>query len=191
MNTAVRASGERRPGTVGPPLDGVDVRLVDDAGAEAGGGAVGEIEVRGPNLFLGYLNRPDATAEVLRDGWFRTGDMAVRDPDGYLRIVGRRTTDLIKSGGYKIGAGEIENALLEHPGVAEVAVTGQPDDDLGERVVAWVVPAGSPPTAEELADHVARLLAPHKRPRVVHFLDALPRNEMGKVLKRGLGDAGS
>jgi acyl-CoA synthetase (AMP-forming)/AMP-acid ligase II len=187
MNTAVRASGERRPGTVGPPLDGVAVRLVDDSFAEVGDGAIGEIEVRGPNLFLGYLNRPDATAEVLRDGWFRTGDMAVRDPDGYLRIVGRRATDLIKSGGYKIGAGEIENALLEHPGVAEVAVTGQPDEDLGERVVAWVVPAGSPPSAKELADHVARLLAPHKRPRVVHFLDALPRNELGKVLKRGLG----
>ncbi|HEU5472167.1 MAG TPA: acyl-CoA synthetase [Actinophytocola sp.] len=190
MNTSVRADGERRPGTVGVPLDGVEVRLVDDAGVAIGpwdGTTVGEIEVRGPNLFLGYLNRPEATAAALRDGWFRTGDVAVRDPDGYLRIVGRRATDLIKSGGYKIGAGEIENALLEHPGVAEVAVTGQPDDDLGERIVAWVVPAAGPaPTAAELADHVARLLAPHKRPRVVHFLDALPRNEMGKVMKRSL-----
>jgi malonyl-CoA/methylmalonyl-CoA synthetase len=186
MNCSVRASGERRPGTVGPPVDGVELRLLDDDGAEVADGQIGEIEVRGPNLFLGYLNRPDATAEVLRDGWFRTGDLAVREPDGYLRIVGRRATDLIKSGGYKIGAGEIENALLEHPGVAEVAVTGQPDDDLGERVVAWVVPAGEPPTAEELADHVARLLAPHKRPRVVRFLAALPRNEMGKVVKRDI-----
>jgi malonyl-CoA/methylmalonyl-CoA synthetase len=188
MNTSVRAGGDRRPGTVGPPLDGVELRLVDDSGVPLDGGsdAIGEIEVRGPNLFLGYLNRPDATREAIRDGWFRTGDMAAREPDGYLRIVGRRATDLIKSGGYKIGAGEIENALLTHPGVAEAAVTGQPDDDLGERVVAWVVPAGEPPTAEELADHVARLLAPHKRPRVVHFLDSLPRNELGKVTKHAL-----
>jgi malonyl-CoA/methylmalonyl-CoA synthetase len=189
MNCSVRADGDRRPGAVGPPLPGVDLRLVDDTGTvfdTRDGETVGEIEVRGPNLFLGYLNRPDATAEAVRDGWFRTGDMAVRDPDGYVRIVGRRATDLIKSGGYKIGAGEIENALLEHPGVAEAAVTGEPDDDLGERIVAWIVPAGPPPPADELADHVARLLAPHKRPRVVRFRESLPRNEMGKVLKRAL-----
>ncbi len=142
--------------------------------------------MRGPNLFLGYLNRPDATADAMRDGWFRTGDMAVREPDGYVRIVGRRATDLIKSGGYKIGAGEIENALLEHPNVAEAAVTGEPDDDLGERIVAWIVPSGDRPSERELADHVARLLSPHKRPRVVRYLDALPRNEMGKVTKRAL-----
>ncbi len=190
MNCSVRAAGDRRPGSVGLPVDGVEVRLVDDGGAplpEFDGETVGEIEVRGPNLFLGYLNRPDATAEALRDGWFRTGDMAVRDPDGYVRVVGRRATDLIKSGGYKIGAGEIENALLEHPGVAEAAVTGEPDDDLGERIVAWVVPEGPRPSERELADHVARLLAPHKRPRVVRYLDALPRNDMGKVTKRALG----
>ncbi|OLF15398.1 acyl-CoA synthetase [Actinophytocola xanthii] len=189
MNTSVRADGDRRPGTVGLPLSGVSLRLVDDDGAELSDPdpeTVGEIEVRGPNLFLGYLNRPDATAEAVREGWFRTGDMAVREPDGYVRIVGRRATDLIKSGGYKIGAGEIENALLEHPGVAEVAVTGEPDEDLGERIVAWVVPAGEPPIEQELADHVARLLAPHKRPRVVRFLESLPRNEMGKVMKRSL-----
>jgi malonyl-CoA/methylmalonyl-CoA synthetase len=114
--------------------------------------------------------------------------MAVRDPDGYVRIVGRKATDLIKSGGYKIGAGEIENALLEHPGVREAAVTGEPDADLGERIVAWVVPADpqSPPALDELADHVAGRLAPHKRPRVVHHLDALPRNDMGKIMKRAL-----
>jgi malonyl-CoA/methylmalonyl-CoA synthetase len=188
MNCSVRASGERRPGAVGLPVDGVALRLVDEQGNPVGDGEVGEIEVRGPNLFLEYLNRPDATAEALRDGWFRTGDVATKDPDGYVRIVGRRATDLIKSGGYKIGAGEIENVLLEHPQVAEVAVTGEPDDDLGERIVAWIVPApGTEPVAEELVDHVARLLTPHKRPRVVRFLDALPRNEMGKVTKRALG----
>ena len=190
MNCAVRAAGDRRPGTVGPPLDGVEVRLVDDDGAtiEASDDeTVGEILVRGPNLFLEYLNRPDATAEAVRDGWFHTGDVAVRAPDGYIRIVGRRSVDLIKSGGYKIGAGEIENALVEHPGVAEAAVTGEPDPDLGERIVAWVVPAGARPPERELIDHVARLLSPHKRPREVRWLDRLPRNDMGKVMKRDLG----
>jgi malonyl-CoA/methylmalonyl-CoA synthetase len=189
MNCSVRAWGERRPGTVGTPVDGVSLRLVDDAGevVEASDDAtIGEIEVRGPNLFLEYLNRPDATAEAMHDGWFRTGDMATRAPDGYIRIVGRRATDIIKSGGFKIGAGEIENALLEHPGVAEVAVAGRPDDDLGERIVAWVVPAQPAPSAQELIEHVARLLTPHKRPRAVHFVDSLPRNELGKVTKRAL-----
>jgi malonyl-CoA/methylmalonyl-CoA synthetase len=189
MNCAVRASGDRRPGTVGPPLDGVEVRLIDDDGAtiEASDDeTVGEILVRGPNLFLEYLNRPDATAEAVRDGWFHTGDVAVRAVDGYIRIVGRRSTDLIKSGGYKIGAGEIENALVEHPGVAEAAVTGEPDPDLGERIVAWIVPSEERPPEQELIDHVARLLTPHKRPRVVRYLDQLPRNDMGKVMKRDL-----
>nr|WP_203612438.1 acyl-CoA synthetase [Amycolatopsis sp. SID8362] len=188
MNTSVRADGERKPGTVGVPLRGVDLRLVGDAGEVVDDlETVGEIQVRGPNLFTEYLNRPDATAAAFDDGWFRTGDMATRDADGYVKIVGRKATDLIKSGGYKIGAGEIENALLEHPGVAEAAVTGEPDDDLGERIVAWIVPDGEPPAADELADHVAKLLAPHKRPRVVRYLDALPRNDMGKVMKRALG----
>jgi malonyl-CoA/methylmalonyl-CoA synthetase len=192
MNTSVRADGEPRAGTVGVPLPGVGLRLVEEDGAEItayDGETVGEIQVRGPNLFTEYLNRPDATAAAFTvDGWFRTGDMAVRDPDGHVRIVGRKATDLIKSGGYKIGAGEIENALLEHPGVREAAVTGEPDPDLGERIVAWVVPADpqAPPGLEELAEHVARRLAPHKRPRVVHHLDALPRNDMGKIMKRAL-----
>jgi malonyl-CoA/methylmalonyl-CoA synthetase len=190
MNTGVRASGERRPGYVGPPLSGVDVRLVDDDGnaiEDADDETIGEIHVRGPNLFLEYLNRPDATAEALVDGWFRTGDLATRAPDGYIRIVGRRATDLIKSGGFKIGAGEIEGALLEHPAVAEAAVTGEPDPDLGERIVAWVVVReGESPSQDELAGHVADLLTPHKRPRVVRFIDELPRNEMGKVQKKRL-----
>ncbi|MEV2228097.1 acyl-CoA synthetase [Streptomyces phaeochromogenes] len=193
MNTSVRADGEPRAGTVGVPLPGVELRLTEEDGTTAveayDGETVGEIQVRGPNLFTEYLNRPEATAAAFtEDGWFRTGDMAVRDPDGYVRIVGRKATDLIKSGGYKIGAGEIENALLEHPGVREAAVTGEPDADLGERIVAWIVPADpqSPPTVEELADHVASRLAPHKRPRVVHHLDALPRNDMGKIMKRAL-----
>ncbi|QXQ96684.1 acyl-CoA synthetase [Streptomyces sp. WY228] len=190
MNTGIRADGPPRPGTVGPPLAGVELRLVEEDGTVLdAAGAIGEIQVRGPNLFTGYLNRPDATAAAhTADGWFRTGDVGTVDTDGYVAIVGRKATDLIKSGGYKIGAGEIENVLLAHPGVREAAVTGEEDADLGERVVAWVVAAdpGSPPAAEELADHVAAQLAPHKRPRTVRYLDALPRNDLGKIMKRSL-----
>ncbi|WP_030851182.1 acyl-CoA synthetase [Streptomyces griseus] len=190
MNTGIRADGASRPGTVGPPLAGVRLRLVEDDGTVLDApGAIGEIQVRGPNLFTGYLNRPDATAAALTaDGYFRTGDVGTVDEDGYVTLVGRKATDLIKSGGYKIGAGEIENVLLAHPGVREAAVTGEADPDLGERVVAWVVPAApdSPPSAEELADHVAAQLAPHKRPRTVRYLDALPRNDLGKIMKRSL-----
>ncbi|MEU5216447.1 acyl-CoA synthetase [Streptomyces sp. NPDC020807] len=191
MNTSVLPGGGPRPGTVGVPLAGVELRLVDEDGSVCGeldGETVGEVQVRGPNLFSGYLNRPDATAAAFDGGWFRTGDMAVREADGTVRLVGRKATDLIKSGGYKIGAGEIENALLDHPGVREAAVTGEPDPDLGERIVAWVVPADAekPPAEAELADHVAALLAPHKRPRVVRYLDALPRNDLGKILKKSL-----
>ncbi|KUH38513.1 MULTISPECIES: acyl-CoA synthetase [Streptomyces] len=192
MNTSVRPGAEpERPGSVGTPLPGVELRLVLDDGTPVtayDGETIGEVQVRGPHLFTEYLNRPDATAAAFDGDWFRTGDMAVRDADGSVRLVGRRATDLIKSGGFKIGAGEIENALLAHPAVREAAVTGEPDPDLGERVVAWVVATdpGAPPPAAELADHVAAQLAPHKRPRAVRYLDALPRNDMGKVLKRAL-----
>ncbi|MGH2862176.1 MAG: AMP-binding protein [Solirubrobacteraceae bacterium] len=190
INLAVRADGARRPGRVGVPLPGVEVRLIDDDGGElaaADGETIGAIIVRGPNLFSGYLNRPDATAEALRQGWFQTGDLATRDPDGYWRIVGRRATDLIKTGGYKVGAGEVEVTLLEHPRVLEAAVTGEPDPDLGERIIAWVVPDGSRRALErELTAHVAGQLAPHKRPREVRFLEELPRNAMGKVMKQQL-----
>jgi malonyl-CoA/methylmalonyl-CoA synthetase len=189
MNTSVRVDSIGKPGTVGVPLRGVELRLVDESGATIEGSddaTPGEIQVRGPNLFTEYLNRPDATAAAFDGDWFATGDMATRDAGGHIRIVGRKATDLIKSGGYKIGAGEIENALLEHPAVAEAAVTGEPDDDLGERIVAWVVPVSPAPDAAELTDHVAQMLSPHKRPREVRFVDALPRNAMGKVLKGAL-----
>jgi malonyl-CoA/methylmalonyl-CoA synthetase len=192
MNVSVRHDGERTAGYVGLPLPGVELRLVDDDGnvlETSDDETIGEIQIRGPNLFTGYLNRPDATEEAFRDGWFVTGDLATRAPNGYIRIVGRRATDLIKSAGYKIGAGEIEGALLEHPGVSEVAVAGRPDPDLGERVVAWVVRAPETgATADELRAHVGELLASHKRPRDFHFVDQLPRNEMGKVMKKALED---
>jgi malonyl-CoA/methylmalonyl-CoA synthetase len=148
---------------------------------------MGGVEIRSPSLFDGYLNRPDATAAASTpDGWFATGDIGRWTASGALAIVGRSATDMIKSGGYRIGAGEIENALLEHAGVAEAAVIGVPDDDLGERIVAHVVPTGERPSERELIEHVATLLAPHKRPRQVRFTDALPRNDMGKIVKARL-----
>lgn len=190
MNTAIRADGEPAPGTVGPPLRGVELRIVDDDGTildVSDDETIGELQVRGPNVFLEYLNRPDATGAALRDGWFSTGDIVTRTGSGYIRIVGRRATDLIKSGGYKIGAGEVEACLREHPAVEDAAVTGEEDIDLGERVVAWVVLREQAHAGDaELIDHVAERLAPHKRPRAVHFVEDLPRNEMGKVQKRRL-----
>ena len=135
-------------------------------------------------LFDGYLNRPEATAAALgQDGWYRTGDVAVVDSGGMHRIVGRESVDLIKSGGYRVGAGEVETALLGHEGVVEVAVVGVPDDDLGQRIVAFVVGSAEP---EALIDFVAGQLSAHKRPREVRIVDALPRNAMGKVMKKEL-----
>jgi malonyl-CoA/methylmalonyl-CoA synthetase len=181
--TAQRASDEPEPGTVGRALRDTEVRLTPLPDGEG----LGAVEVRGPGLFTGYLNRPDATAAAhTADGWFATGDIGRWSESGALALVGRSATDLIKSGGYKIGAGEIENALLEHPRVAEAAVVGEPDPDLGERIIAHVVVAGEAPQEKELVDHVAALLAPHKRPREVRFTDALPRNDMGKVQKSRL-----
>jgi malonyl-CoA/methylmalonyl-CoA synthetase len=190
MNAGARLGDEVIAGRVGPPLPGVELRMVDERGEvidATDDETIGELAVRGPNLFQGYLNRADATEESMRDGWFMTGDLATRNDAGSLKLVGRKSTDLIKSGGYRIGAGEIEGALLEHPAVAEVAVTAAPDEDLGERIVAWVVvEPGRNATPDELSDHVATLLTKHKRPREVHFLDELPRNAMGKVMKRSL-----
>ncbi len=192
IDCAIPAGASPRPGFVGPAVPGVDVRLVDDAREPLDAyddTTVGEVAVRGPNVFVGYRNRGDATAAVLdEEGWFYTGDLATRSADGYFRIVGRRATDLIKTGGFKVGAGEIEASLLEHPAVLECAVIGTPDDDLGERICAFVVLRGgvAVPEASELVQHVADHLSPHKRPRTVRFLDALPRNAMGKVQKHTL-----
>lgn len=190
INCAARYDGLRVPGTVGPPLPGIALRVVDEARRPLPGApdVLGEVAVKGPNVFAGYLNRPDATAEAMdAEGFFHTGDIAALTAQGEVRIVGRRATDLIKTGGYKVGAGEVEAALLEHPAVREAAVVGVPDDDLGERIVAFVVayPDASP-RPEELSEHVGRLLAPHKRPRLVHLVGSLPRNAMGKVLKKEL-----
>jgi fatty acid CoA ligase FadD36 len=173
ITISTRADGERRPGHVGVPIAGVESRVVDDDA---------ELQLRGPTLFDGYLNRPDATrAAFTDDGWFRTGDSAAIGADGMHRIIGRTSTDLIKSGGFRVGAGEVEDALLAHPAVREAAVVGVPDDDLGQRIVAYVVASAVTPDA--LIEFVARSLSAHKRPRRVVLLDELPRNAMGKVQK--------
>ncbi|MCQ4080497.1 AMP-binding protein [Streptomyces sp. RB6PN25] len=185
ITVSTRANGERRAGSVGLPVAGVSTRLVGEDGEPApyDGATVGELQVGGATLFDGYLGRPQATqAALTADGWFRTGDMAVIEPDGMHRIVGRASTDLIKSGGYRIGAGEVENALLDHPAVREAAVVGAPHPDLGQQVVAFVVADGV--SERDLIDFVAGHLSVHKRPRVVRFLDALPRNAMGKPQKK-------
>jgi len=185
ITLAVRADGERRPGWVGGPIDGVETRLAadDGGGAPTDGEAIGLLEVRGPTVFAGYHRQ--ATPDLGADGWFRTGDAAVVDEAGYHRIVGRAKDDLIKTGGYRVGAGEVEAALLAHPSVEEAAVIGVPDADLGQRIVAYVV--GDSAHGEDLINHVARELSIHKRPREVHVVATLPRNAMGKVQKSQLG----
>ena len=204
ITVATRANGRRRAGYVGVPIQGVRTRLRDEAGREVphDGESVGDLQVTGPTLFDGYVGRADATAEAFTaDGWFKTGDVATIDPDGTHRIVGRASVDLIKSGGFRIGAGEIESVLLGHPAVAECAVIGRPDPDLGQRIVAFVVSSDGQrqcddatgghdvddrALAGELTDLVVRELSMHKRPREVVFVDSLPRNEMGKVQKTRL-----
>ncbi|MER5640069.1 acyl-CoA synthetase [Kitasatospora sp. NPDC002227] len=188
ITVSTRADGERRPGSVGLPLPGVRTRLVGEDGRPlpADGETVGELQVSGPTMFDGYLHRPEATAEAwTADGWFRTGDVAVIGPDGFHRIVGRASVDLIKSGGYRIGAGEVEAALRDHPAVADAAVVGAPDADLGQAVVAYVIADGAV-TGEQLTAFVAERLSVHKRPRRVVLVEELPRNAMGKVLKKQL-----
>jgi fatty acid CoA ligase FadD36 len=189
ITLSTRADGERRPGWVGTPVAGVQTRLRDEAGQPVphDGESIGGLQITGPMLFDGYLNRPEATAECwTEDGWFRTGDVAAIDAEGWHRIVGRESVDLIKSGGYRIGAGEIETILLGHAAVAEAAVVGLPDADLGQRIVAFVVPRDNSGDAleRELIDHVAQQLSIHKRPREVRLVDSLPRNAMGKVQKK-------
>jgi fatty acid CoA ligase FadD36 len=185
ITLSTRFDGERRPGWVGLPLTGVQTRLVDDDGAPVphDGESIGRLQVTSPTMFDGYFGKPDATADAFEDDWYRTGDVAVVDDAGMHRIVGRESVDLIKTGGFRVGAGEIETVLLGHPGVAEVAVIGAPDDDLGQRIVAFVVGDADP---QALIDFVAEQLSAHKRPREVRLVDSLPRNAMGKVLKKEL-----
>jgi len=161
----------------------VEVRLVDERGRPVPDGTPGELEVRGPGVFLEYLGRPEETRAAFRRGWFRTGDVAVRDSYGF-RILGRKSVDIIKTGGYKVSALEIEEVLREHPDVADCAVVGVPDAEWGEMVCAAVVPQpDSSLTETALRAWVGERLAPYKVPRRLLLLSALPRNAMGKVIK--------
>jgi long-chain acyl-CoA synthetase len=176
---------ERKPGSIGTPIRGVEMRVVDAAGAEVPQGEVGEIAIRGHNIMKGYLNKPDATAEaVSADGWFRTGDIGRVDADGYYYIVDRKK-DLIIRGGYNIYPREIEEVLYEHPEVAEAAVVGMPHPELGEEVGAAVaLKPGATVTPDELRSYVKSQVAAYKYPRRVWIVDALPKGPTGKILKK-------
>lgn len=173
--------GERRAGSVGPPLPGVSARIVGDDGTVLGDGAVGEVEIRSPALFREYWRRPDATAAAFHDGWFRTGDLGIRSSDGYYTLRGRRG-DLIISGGFNIYPREIEELLLEDARVREAAVVGVPDDVRGEIPIAYVVAEEGLGLSE--LDRLCRAqLASFKVPRAFVRIDALPRTALGKVQK--------
>jgi malonyl-CoA/methylmalonyl-CoA synthetase len=174
--------GERIPGTVGRPLPLVEVALVDEAGAPCPDGAPGELRFRGATLFREYHGRPAETAKAFADGWFLTGDVAARE-GGVFRILGRASTDILKSGGYKISALEIEDVLRLHPGVRDVAVVGLPDEEWGERVAAAIVPEGEAPTLASLGAWARERLAPYKVPTRLVAVPDLPRNALGKVTK--------
>jgi long-chain acyl-CoA synthetase len=175
---------ERKPGSIGTPVDGVEMKVVDDEGNPVPQGEVGEIVVRGHNVMKGYWGRPDATAETIRDGWLHTGDMATIDEAGYFFIVDRKK-DLIIRGGYNVYPREIEEVIYEHPSVREAAVIGVPHDEFGEEVGAAVVlKDGATATPGELRDFVKGQVAAYKYPRRVWFVDELPKGPTGKILKR-------
>jgi long-chain acyl-CoA synthetase len=174
----------RKPGSIGTPIAGVQMRLLDDAGAGVPPGEVGEVAIRGHNVMKGYWRNPDATAAAIPDGWFRSGDLARVDADGYFFIVDRKK-ELIIRGGYNVYPREIEEALYEHPGVAEVAVVGIPHDSLGEEVGAAVaLKPGASATADELRAFARDRVAAYKYPRLVWLVDQLPKGPTGKILRR-------
>jgi long-chain acyl-CoA synthetase len=175
---------DRKPGSIGTPIDGVEMKVVGEDGKEVPQGDVGEIAIKGHNVMKGYWNRDDATKEAIRDGWFYTGDMAKVDEDGYFFIVDRKK-DMIIRGGYNVYPREIEEVLYEHPAVREAAVVGVPHDELGEEVGAAVaLKDGEEVTAEELRDFVKENVAAYKYPRHIWFVDELPKGPTGKILKR-------
>ncbi|MGY1824992.1 MULTISPECIES: long-chain-fatty-acid--CoA ligase [unclassified Blastococcus] len=177
---------ERKPGSIGTPIRGVEMRLVDDDGNEVGGGEVGEIAIRGENVMRGYWERPEETAKAIPDGWFRTGDLARTDEDGYFFIVDRKKEMIIR-GGYNVYPREIEEALYEHPAVAEAAVVGVAHPDLGEEVAAAVaLKPGMTAEVEELREFVKARVAAYKYPRHLWLVDSLPKGPTGKILRRAV-----
>jgi long-chain acyl-CoA synthetase len=176
--------GNTRAGSIGHAVAGVAMRIVDDAGAEVPAGEIGEIAIRGHNVMQGYWNRPEATAEAIRDGWFHSGDLGRVDEDGFFYIVDRKK-ELIIRGGFNVYPREIEEVLYEHPAVLEAAVIGIPHAIHGEEIAACIaLKPGSAATPDELRDYVKERVAAYKYPRVVWLVDALPKGPTGKVLKR-------
>jgi long-chain acyl-CoA synthetase len=176
----------KKAGSTGPPLPGVEVRIEDDEHGPVPTGHPGEICARSPGIMRGYHNLPDVTEATLKHGWLHTGDMGYLDENGYLFVTDRKK-DLIIRGGFNVYPRDVEDLLLEHPGVAEVAVVGKPDERMGEEVVAFVVKApGRDPTADELLAYAAQRLATYKRPKEIVFAGALPKSPIGKVLKKDL-----
>jgi malonyl-CoA/methylmalonyl-CoA synthetase len=179
-------AGPRQPGSCGRPLARCDVRVVDEQGSELPANTPGELWIRGPTVFAGYDADPAASAEAFANGYFKSGDTAVQDADGFVRLLGRTSIDIIKSGGYKLSALEIEEHLLQHPGVREAAVVGVGDDTWGERVVAAIVPTTALPDAsftEAVRQWLRERIAGYKVPKQIVLVAELPRNTMGKVIK--------
>ena len=178
---------ERKPGSIGTPIEGVEMRCVDESGNEVPQGEIGEIVIRGHNIMKGYWDRPDATSEAINDeGWFHSGDMAKVDEDGYFFIVDRKK-ELVIRGGYNVYPREVEEVLYEHPDVREAAVIGIPHDDLGEEVAAAVaLKTGVACSPAELRDFVKERVAAYKYPRHVWLVDELPKGPTGKILKRDI-----
>jgi long-chain acyl-CoA synthetase len=175
---------KRKPGSIGTPLEGVEMRVVDEDDNEVPQGEVGEIVIRGHNIMKGYWQRPEATAEAMRGGWFHSGDMARVDEDGFFYIVDRKK-DLIIRGGYNVYPREVEEVLYEHPKIREAAVLGVPHDEWGEEIGAAVVlHDGEELAPEEVSAYVKERIAAYKYPRVVWFIDELPKGPTGKILKR-------
>ena len=176
-----------RPGSCGKPLPGTELRFVDDDGVDVADGERGEIWVKGPQIMAGYLNRPEATAEAIVDGWFKTGDIGLLDEEGHLYIVDRKK-DMIIVSGFNVFPTDIEDVIIEMPGVAEVGVVGMPDKKSGERAVAFVVKADTAITEEEIISYCHTKLTNYKIPREVRFISELPKSPVGKVLRRVLRD---
>ncbi|HKT39266.1 MAG TPA: long-chain fatty acid--CoA ligase [Ktedonobacterales bacterium] len=186
--TSNAAGPATKPGTVGPAIPGVEIKIVDEAGVELPHGQMGELIARGPNIMMGYWRQPEATAETLKDGWLHTGDLAIQDDDGYFSIVDRKK-DMIVVSGYNVYPREVEETLFRHPAVAEAAVVQYPDPYQGESVMAFVVlKQGESASEQDIIDFCRSQIAVFKCPRKIAFVDALPKNNTGKVLRRELRD---
>ncbi|MFL6080334.1 MAG: AMP-binding enzyme, partial [Ornithinibacter sp.] len=175
---------ERKAGSIGTPIKGVEMKVVDDDGNEVPAGEVGEIAIRGDNVMTGYWNKPEATAEAIPDGWFRTGDLATMDDEGYFTIVDRKK-DMILRGGMNVYPREVEEVVYTHPDVVEVAVVGIPDELMGEQVGAAVaLREGATATPEDIIEYTKERIAAYKYPRKVWVVPELPKGPTGKILRR-------